>query len=164
MGTSFQDQFLKAGLVNKKQVKKAKHEKRANRKKNKGRSAPDETNKAIETNKAMQEQLAKEKRNRELNQQLNKKKKKLEKLAQVRQLIETNRLNIDNYDEPYYFAVEKKIKKLFINEKINKQLLLGQLAIVKLDDRFEIVPAKVAMQVASRDKYALVVLHKPEKQ
>ena len=34
MGTSFQDQLLKAGLVNKKQVKKVKHAKRANLKKN----------------------------------------------------------------------------------------------------------------------------------
>ncbi len=157
MGTSFQDQLLKSGLVNKKQANKTKHEKRANRKKNKGKSP------SPETNKALQEKLAKEKLNRERNIELKKEKQKLENLAQVRQLIETNRLNLDDYEEPYYFAVGKKIKKLFVNEEIAKRLSNGQLAIVKLDDYFEIVSAKVAEQITSRDQDALAVLHKPEK-
>ncbi|RLB87687.1 MAG: DUF2058 domain-containing protein [Deltaproteobacteria bacterium] len=157
MGTSFQDQLLKSGLVNKKQVNKISHEKRANRKKNQGKNASPEINKALE------EKLTKEKRNRELNRELNKEKKKREKLAQVRQLIETNRLDIeDDNDEPYYFALGKKIKKLYVNKEIARKLSLGQLAIVRLDDHFEIVPAKAANQIASRDPDALVVLHSPE--
>jgi len=156
MGTSFQDQLLKSGLVNKKQVKKISHEKRANRKRNQG--APP----SPEINKALEEKLAKEKRNRELNQELNKEKKKRERLAQVRQLIETNRLDIEDDDEPYYFALGKKIKKLYVNKEIARKLSLGQLAIVHLDDHFEIVPAKAAHQIASRDQDALVVLHSPE--
>jgi hypothetical protein len=152
MGTSFKDQLLKAGVVNKKQAKKAAHEKRANHKKNKGKKT------AAEINKTQQEQLAKEKLNRELNLQLNKEKQKLENLAQVRQLIEANHLKLEDYEEPYYFVVGKKIKKLFVNEEIAKKLTLRQLAIVKLDDRFEIVPAKVAEQIASRDPDALVML------
>ena len=152
MGTSFKDQFLKSGLANKKQVKKAAQEKRVNRKKNKGKKA------SPEINKTQQEQLAKEKLNRELNQQLNKEKQKLENLAQVRQLIEANHLNLEDYDEPYYFVVGKKIKKLFVNEEIAKKLTLRQLAIVKLGDRFEIVPAPVGKQIANRDPDALVTL------
>ncbi|WP_300457133.1 DUF2058 family protein [Desulfobacula sp.] len=152
MGTSFKDQLLKAGLVNKKQVKKVAHEKRANRKKDKGKKP------SPEINKTQQEQLAKEKLNRELNLQLNKEKQKLENLKQVRQLIESNRLNLDDYDEPYYFVVGKKIKKLFVNEEIAKKLTLRQLAIVTLDDRFEIVPAPVGKQIAKRDPDALVML------
>lgn len=158
MGTSFQDQLLKSGLVNKKQAKKISHEKRANRKKNQEKSA------SPEINKAREEKLAQEKRNRELNQELNKKKKKHEKLAQVRQLIETNRLNIEDYDEPYHFVLGKKIKKVYVNEEMVKKLSLGQLAIVKLNDTFEIVPAKVAHQIASRDPDSIVVLHSPEDQ
>ena len=157
MKTSLKDQFLKAGLVNKKQANKAEHEKRANRKKNNGKSS------SPEINKTLQERLVKEKLSRELNQQLNKEKQELETLAQVRQFIESNRLNIDDYDEPYYFAVGKIIKQLFVNEAIAKKLSLGQLAIVKLDDIFEIVPVKVAKQIFNRDQNALVVLHKPEK-
>ncbi len=156
MGTSFQDQLLKSGLVNKKQVKKISQEKHANRKKNQGKNA------SPEINTALAEKLAKEKHNRELNQELNRKKKKRENLSQVRQLIETNRLKIEDDDEPYYFALGKKIKKLYVNEVIAKKLSRGQLAIVKLDDHFEIVPAKAANQIASRDQDALVVLHSPE--
>jgi hypothetical protein len=152
MGTSFKDQLLKSGLANKKQVKKVAHEKRAIRKKNNKKKA------STEINKTQQEQLAKEKLNRELNLQLNKEKQKLENMAQVRQLIEASHLKLEDYEEPYYFVVGKKIKKLFVNEEIAKKLTLRQLAIVKLDDRFEIVPAKVAEQIASRDPDALVML------
>ena len=74
MGNAFQDQFLKAGLVNKKQVKKAKQANTTKRKKNKGKKI------APEINKARQEQLAKEKENRELNRQLNLEKQKQETL------------------------------------------------------------------------------------
>ncbi|MCP3944455.1 MAG: DUF2058 domain-containing protein [Desulfobacteraceae bacterium] len=157
MGTSFQDQLLKSGLVNKKQVKKAKHQKLTNRKKNQGQKL------SPEINKTLQDKLAKEKLNQELNKKLNKEKQRLENLAQVRQFIVTNRLDLDNCDDPYYFAQGKKIKKLFVNEIIAKKLSCGQLGIVKLDDCFEIVPAKVANQIADRDQEALIILHKPEK-
>ena len=83
-------------------------------------------------------------RSQELNRQFNQEKEKQEKLAQVKQLIEQNRLDLDKYAEPYYFPVGKKIKKLYVNEDIAKQLSNGQLAIVTLDDLYEIVPAKVA--------------------
>ncbi len=158
MGNAFQDQLLKAGLVNKKQVKKVKQATTAKRKKNKGKKI------TPELNKARQEQLAKQKENRELNQQLNKEKQQREALSQIRQIIETNRLKLkDDYDdEPYYFAAGKKIKKLYVNKEITQKLSSGQLAIVELDDCFEIVPAKVAKQIQNRDRDILVVLHKPE--
>lgn len=157
MGTSFQDQLLKSGLVNKKQVKKSGHEKQADRKKNKGKAAPSEINEALE------EKLAKEKLSRELNQRLNQEKQKLANLSEARHLIETNRLKLeDDWDEPYHFAEGKKIKKLFVTEEIAKKLSCGQLAIIKLDDHFEVVPAKVARQIIQRDTAAFVVLHEPE--
>ena len=156
MGLSLQDQLLKAGIADKKQAKKAKHEKRAKRKKNKGKKA------TPEMNQAQQEQLVQAKRSQELNRRLNQEKAKLEKLSQVRQLIETNRLKLDKYEEPYYFKVGKKIKKLYVNEDITKKLSRGELAIVSFDDLLEIVPDKVAQQIAERDQNPLVVFHKNE--
>ena len=157
MGTSFQDQLLKSGLVNKKQAKKSSHEKHAHRKKNKGKAAPPEINKALE------EKLAKEKLSRELNLQRNQEKQKLANLSEAKHLIETNRLKLeDYYDEPYHFAEGKKIKKLYVSEEIANKLSVGQLAIVKLDDHFEVIPAKVARQIAQRDPAAFMVLHEPE--
>ncbi len=156
MGISLKDQLLKAGLVNKKQIKKARHDKRASQKKNKGNNSPPKIN------KTQQEQLAREKRNHELNQQLKKEKLKLEKLVQIKQLIKTNCLKLDDYEEPYHFVVGKKIKKLYVSEQIIKKLSVGLLAIVKSDKRFEIVSANVANQIISRDPDALVIQHKPE--
>ncbi len=157
MGSSFQEQLLKAGLVNKKQVKKAKHEKRVNKQQTKGKKTPDESNIARE------ERLAHEERNRELNRKRNEEKKRREKLAQVKQLIETNRLTLEerDNDEPYYFVVGKRIKKLFLSETISNQLSTGQLAIVKLEGKFVLIPGSVARQIAERDQKSIVSFHDP---
>jgi uncharacterized protein YaiL (DUF2058 family) len=77
MGNPFQDQLLKAGLVNKKQVNKLKHEQRINRQQNTVESPSDESI------KAKQELLAHEERNRELNRQHNEAMRQREKLARL---------------------------------------------------------------------------------
>jgi len=156
MGLSLQDQLLKSGLADKKQANKARHEKRVKRKKNKGTAA------VPEISQARQEQLVQVQRSRELNRQRGQKREKLEKRAQVKQLIEQNRLDLKKYEDPYYFAVGKKIKKLYVNGEITKQLSNGQLAIVTLDGLFEIVPGKVARQIADRDPGALIMQHTPD--
>lgn len=156
MGLSLKDQLLKAGVVNKKQAKKAAHDKRSSKKKNKGKVP------VPQINKTLQEQQAKEKRNHELNQQRNKDKLKQEGLAQVKQLIETNCLKLDDGDDPYYFKVGKMIKKLYVTREISSKLTTGMLAIVKRDDHFVIVPSKVVKQIAERDPDTFVVLHDPK--
>ena len=86
MGNPLQEQLLKAGLASKKQAKKAEHEKRISRKQNHG------NNPAAVSNQAREEQAAKEQRNRELNLQRAEETRLRELKAQVKQLIETNRL------------------------------------------------------------------------
>ncbi len=154
MGNPFQDQLLKAGLVNKKQASKAKRDKHLNRKKNKG-EVPTEI-----STKARQEQAAQAKRNRELNQQRDKEKRQREQKAQVRQLIEQNRLELDDRGEAYHFVEQKKIMRIFVAEEMIEQLSRGQLAIVTLDGSYEVVPAKVARQIAERQKEVVVALQK----
>lgn len=153
MGNPLQDQLLKAGLVSKKQLKKAEHEKRISRKQNKGNPPP------VVSNRAREEQAAKDLRNRELNQQRAEETRIHERKAQVKQLIETNRLARDGRGEPYNFVEQNKIKRIFVSEEMTDQLSRGQLAIVKLGAGYEVVPAKVARQIASRDQEALVVFH-----
>jgi hypothetical protein len=153
MGNPLQDQLLKAGLASKKQAKKAEHEKRISRKLNDGHSP------AVVANKAREEQAAKEQRNRELNLQRAEETRLREQKAQVKQLIETNRLPKDDRGEPYNFVEQNKIKRIFVSEETTDQLSRGQLAIVKLGTGYEVVPAKVARQIASRDQEAVVVFH-----
>lgn len=155
MGNSFQDQLLKAGLVDKKQAKKAKRENYVAKKKKGKKAAPKQIS------EARKEQLADEQRVRELNLQRSEEKKQQEKIAQVRQLIETNRLKLDPRDnnEPYHFVMGKRIKKMYVSEKIITQLSKGLLAIVTLDDEFQLVPAKAALQIAERDAQSIVVFY-----
>jgi len=42
---------------------------------------------------------------------------------------------------------------------MTEQLSRGLLAIAKLGNSYEVVPAKVARQIASRDQEALIVFH-----
>ncbi len=159
MGNSFQEQLLKAGLVDKKQVNKAKREKYVKKKK-KGKKPVER-----EMSEARKEQLAEEQRVRELNRQRNEEKKQQEKIAQIKQLIESNRIKIDDRDitEPYYFTVGKRIKKLYVPERTATQLSKGLLAIVMLDDDFQIIPSRVALQIAERDGQSIIVLHESSK-
>ncbi len=153
MGNPFQDQLLKAGLVNKKQAKKAKLEQHRSRKQNKEKSTSEISNRIRE------EQAAQAKRNRELNQQRAEENRQRELKAQVKQLIENNRLDQDDRGERYNFVEQNQIKRIYVSEEMAVQLSIGQLAIVKLGDSFEVVPAKVARQIASRDKEAVIAFH-----
>ena len=153
MGNPLQEQLLKAGLASKKQAKKAEHEKRISRKQNDGKSP------AAVSNQAKEEQAAKEQRNRELNLQRAEETRLREQKAQVKQLIETNRLPKDDRGEPYNFAEQNRIKRIFVSEEMADQLSRAQLAIVKLGPGHEVVPAKVPRQIASRDQEAVVVFH-----
>ena len=156
MGTSLRDQLLKKGLVDKKQVNKAKHQKHVNRKKNKGKKV------SPEVNEARQAQLAQEKLNRERNLKLNEEKRKRSNRAQIRQLISENRLDLKKCDDPYYFKLGKKIKKIYVNQEISKKLSKGALAIVMHKEVFEVVPVQIAKQITARDKDFPVIRHEPE--
>jgi len=153
MANPLQEQLLKAGLASKKQAKKAEHEKRISRKQNNGNSS------AVIAGKAREEQAVKDQRNRELNRERAEETRRREIKAQVKQLIETNRLPKDDRGEPYNFVEQNKIKRIFVSEEMTDQLSRGQLAIVKLGVGYEVVPGKVAHQIASRDKEAVVVFH-----
>ena len=146
MGNPFQDQLLKAGLVNKKQANKVKREKHLNRKQKK-KDASSEI-----TAKARQEQAAQADRNRELNRLRAEEKVQGELRAQVKQLIEKNKLERDDYGEAYHFVEQNKIERIFVSAEMIEQLSRGQLGIVKLGDRYEVVPAKVAVIAFHEEK------------
>ncbi len=156
MGNPFQDQLLKAGLVNKKQAKKAKLDKHRSRKQQKN------SQEVTSSSKAQEEQAAQAKRNRELNQQRTEEAQQREQKAQVKQLVETNRLELDDRGAPYNFVEENKIKRIFVSDEMIDQLSCGHLAIVRLGDSYEVVPAKAARQIASRDTAAVVAFHEGE--
>ena len=156
MGNSLREQLLKAGLVDKKQVSKAKHDKRISNQKPKGQKQP--VAQPVEDSVTKEERLAYAERNRELNRLRELERKKRENVAQVKQLIKDNKLTLKEQDddEPFYFVVGKKVKKMFLSQKISNDLTNGRLAIANLDGRFEIIPENAARQIAERNPKTLV--------
>jgi uncharacterized protein YaiL (DUF2058 family) len=155
--SSLQDQLLKAGLVDDKKVKRAQKEQRkaAKVQRHSAGDAVDETRL-----KAEQALVKKAQRDRELNAERNAAAEKKAFAAQVRQLIEMNRQpraergTVD--DIAYNFTDGSKIKKIYVSAPIQQQLSLGRLAIAKLNDKYELVPAGIAEKISSRDASYIV--------
>lgn len=148
MAGSLQDQLLKAGLADADKARKLDKEKRkaAKHARSTGQTLVDETKVAA------QEALAeKAERDRELNQARDSKAQRKAINAQIRQLIEVNRLPRGDGDISFNFTDGRKIKQLRVSELQRKQLAGGVLSIVKHGDNYEVVPRPVADKIAERD-------------
>ena len=152
---SLQEQLLKAGLADEKKAREVRNEKRKQRKQQpKGATTVNEAEERAR--KARQE---KAERDRQLNLERKKEAEKKAIQAQIRQLIETNRLDRSRGETSYQFVDGKKIKKILVNEQMVDQLSRGRLDIVALGDNYEIVPDRVARKIMERDESAIISMH-----
>jgi len=141
---SLQDQLLKAGLANKKQAVRAKKAKNSKEKlKRAGKDVGDE----VAVQKSQQEKLAKD---RKLNDEKNQKAQLAAIQAQIAQLIELNAIT-ERGEIEFSFPEGKMIKTLRVSDKQREALVAGALAIVKLNDTYNIVPRQTAEKIAERD-------------
>ncbi|WP_372747330.1 DUF2058 domain-containing protein [Litorivivens sp.] len=152
--SSLQEQLLKAGIVDEKKAKQAKKEKRKAAKQAKGQTQVDESKAA-----ALQARAEKAERDRELNRQRQAAAERKAVQAQIDQLITTNSIDRRGGEVAYQFVDNKKIKKLLVTDAIQAQLTRGQIAIVALQGRYELVPAAVAEKIRQRDESRVLVLH-----
>ena len=153
MSGSLQDQLLKAGLADAEKAKKmARQKRKETRVARKSRvEVVDETREAAK--KALADKVQ---RDRELNRALNSKAERKAINAQIKQLIETNKLTKGRGDIGFNFTDGKKVKKVYVNAMEHKQLSAGVLAIVKQGDQHEIVPRQVADKIAERDESRVI--------
>jgi len=159
MANSLADQLLKSGLIDAKKANQAKKEKKKQQKQQfKSKEvAPDETKLAAQ--RALAE---KQNKSRELNQQRELQLQAAAISAQIKQLI-ANNIIMREGDIGFNFADAGKVKKIYINSKIQNDLNRGRLAIVKCGKSYELVPAKIAAKIAQRDaSYVLLVNNKAE--
>ncbi len=155
MSNSFKDQLLKAGLVDKKKVQAVTTAQRQQKKQQpKGKEVVDETKLAAQ--QALQEKVE---RDRELNRQQQAQAQHKALKAQVKQIIETNAQDTADGDMVYQFSDSNKIKKIRVTEQQHYHLAKGMLAIAKLEDRYRVIPARIAQKIQERDASAIVVLH-----
>ncbi|MEE2732538.1 MAG: DUF2058 domain-containing protein [Pseudomonadota bacterium] len=152
---SLQDQLLKAGIIDKAKNQKVKKEKhKQQRQVPKGQVQQDEA-KLL----AAKARAEKQEKDRLINQHHLEEAERKAIQAQIRQLIETSRQNREGADQPYQFAHHKKVKKIYVTDEQQRRLVAGQLAIVALNEQYELVPLKVAAKIAQRDEGCVVVLN-----
>jgi uncharacterized protein YaiL (DUF2058 family) len=156
---SLQDQLLKAGIVDKKKAKKIKQEQRKEAKgRQKGHVQVDEDKETAK--RALAE---KAQRDRALNkaQQAAAEKKAIQ--AQIIQMIRMNRIDRQQGDVAYQFTDGSKIKKIYITAPLQNELVKGRIAIARLDDSYELLPAAAAAKIMQRDTGVIVVLNSNDK-
>ena len=152
MAGSLQDQLLKAGLTNKKKVKQAERQKQHTAKQvRQGETVVDEAKEAAEAAR-----LAKINKDKALNQELTDKQKAKAISAQIKQLIESNALDLGGCELDYNFTDGKKVKKIYVTDLIQHQLSRGILAISKLGTTYYVIPAVIADKIRERNDQYIV--------
>lgn len=155
---SLKDQLLKAGIVDSKKAKQIDKEKRkAAKSQPKGHARVDETREQVKLAQAQ-----KAERDRELNRQQQAQNEKKAIQAQIIQLIRMNRIERVAGDVAYQFTDGRKIKKIYVTPQLQDELSRGRLAIARLDDSYELLPAAAARKIMQRDEEAIILLNTSE--
>jgi uncharacterized protein YaiL (DUF2058 family) len=105
---------------------------------------------------ARQSAAEKAARDRELNRRQKEEAERRAVQAQVRQLIELNRLPRDDGEVGYNFQDGTAIKKIFVSQEVHDKLARGLLAIARLDDQYQVIPSVVAEKIVLRDESCIV--------
>lgn len=142
---SLQEQLLKAGLVNQKKVAKAKKGSK------KSRVQAREAKAAVE-----QQKLEQKEKDIKLNKKRDAEAQSKAVKAQIKQLIDMNKVCLKEGDIKYNFTDGSLIKTLYVDEKTRKQLLNGILSIAKDSGQYVIIPSSVAYKIAQRDEQVII--------
>ncbi|EMP1176751.1 DUF2058 domain-containing protein [Morganella morganii] len=149
---TLQEQMLKAGLVTSKKMDKVR------RTAKKSRVQAREAREAVEENKKAQLE-----RDKQLSEQQKQAVLSREYKAQVKQLIEMNRIIISKGSIDFNFTDNNVIKSITVDKTTQSQLISGRLAIARLStenssvSEYAIIPAIVADKITQRDTESIVL-------
>jgi uncharacterized protein YaiL (DUF2058 family) len=152
MRNLLQDQLLKAGLVKKAKVDQVAREQTKQRQ-GKAPVAAD-----IARADAQRAQTERVERDRALAAERNAHARANEVRAQIRQIVETQRLKREG-DIAYRFTDGEKIVAVLVNESIRAQLASGSLVVARHDEGYELIPRSVAEKIYQRDASMIVLDH-----
>ena len=156
MSMSLRDQLLQAGLANEKQAKEAERQLRQQQRERQHlpkekRAKPSDAELA-----SQRSQLAKTARDQELNRQQKDAVERKARFAQIEQLIQQNSLPRPQTDERYNFIDGKKIRSIPADRSVRERLSRGEIAIVRRNGGYELVPAEIATRIRERDERAVI--------
>jgi uncharacterized protein YaiL (DUF2058 family) len=154
---SLQEQFLKAGLVDKNKVKQANQDKSKQQKaeRRSGTQSVDEVRLA-----ALETQRKNAERARELNAQRDAAATQKAILAQIAQMVQKNRQSKGNGDIAYNFTHNSKIERMYVSAAVQGHLMAGRLVIVCQGGATDLVPRVIAEKIAERDASMVVRVNK----
>ena len=155
MGLSLQEQMLKAGLVDKKQAKKAAHEKRIKKKKG-GTSGKDN-----EAQRLQQQQAERAEQDRRLNAERTQQARQKADLAAALQLIASNKLSLEEGDVVYHYVAAGQIKKISVQQDVADKLADGKMGLAMHDGDLVLLPAETVIKVLSRSKDSILAYNDP---
>lgn len=153
---SLQEQLLKSGLVSAAKAKSVKSDKRKQTQQQR-KNKIEVVDEAKEL--AQKAQAEKIERDRELNQLRRQQEEQKELAAQIKQIIELNRLPLDAEGLVYNFTDNNKVKRLYVSEAMREQIAQGRQAIVKHGQHYAVVSAEVARKIQQRDAGSVIVFN-----
>lgn len=154
---SLQEQFLKAGLVDKTKAKLVNQDKNKQKKaeRRSGTASVDETRlAALETLRKNAE------RARELNAQRDAAATQKAIAAQITQMVQQNRQSLGKGDIAYNFTHDGKIERLYVSAAVQGHLIAARLVIVCQGTSRDLVPRIIADKIAERDASIVVRVNK----
>ena len=151
-GNPLQEQLLKAGLVKKSKLAEVAREQNKARH-GKGPAAPSEIQREAERTRA-----EKAERDRALEAERKAQARTAELRAQARQIVEDRKLPRSG-DGEYRFTVDGAIRSVRVDDDQRRKLSAGALVIMRIDDRFELLPRVAADKVRERDPDMVVLDH-----
>lgn len=150
---SLQEQFLKAGLVDKNKVKQANQEKTRQKKveRRTGTASVDEARLA-----ALDTQRKNAERAREHNAQRDAAATQKAITAQIAEMVQKNRQSKGAGDIAYNYTHDNKVERMYVSAAVQAHLMAGRLVIVCHNGATELVPRAIADKISERDASLVV--------
>lgn len=151
---SLRDQLLQAGLISEKQIKqnnKQQHQQRREQ----GKKPPQPDPAQLAARRAAEEKRA---RDQDANRKRQEAAAQKAIRAEIKQLVDQHKLPRIDSEMLFNFVDGQKIRRIPVDAQRRDQLSAGQLAIVRSDGRYEVVPAAIGERVRERDARSVMTI------
>ncbi|HYN61085.1 MAG TPA: DUF2058 domain-containing protein [Rubrivivax sp.] len=157
-GLSLREQLLQAGLVSEKQVKQAEQSQKRQTFTDRKQVGKKDRNFREEQRQAELQKQAEAKATKDaaLNKKREEKAAAKARWAEIRQLVEQNKIAKPESDDYFNFAINGKVGRIPIDAALRERIVRGELAIVRCDGHHELVPSAIGERVREREPRAVV--------